>query len=68
MQNDTRDGELSLLVLFQKSHGMIAVLIHDKLFLGCHCQKGQHMTARQGRDEGFLRIHMGGISTIGGGG
>jgi hypothetical protein len=65
MQNDPRDRELSLLILFQKSHGVIAVLIDDKLFLRGHSQESQHMTARQGRHETFLRIHVRGIPTIG---
>lgn len=45
MQDDPRDGELALLVLFQNSHGVITVAIDDKLFLGCHGQEGQHVTA-----------------------
>ena len=39
MENDARDGKLSLLALFQKSNGMITVAIHDKLFLGRHRQE-----------------------------
>src|SRR5262249_32980441 len=64
-QFDARYGELPLRVLLNTTGRVVLIAINDEAFVRRQREKGEHVTARQCRDESRLGVDALGIAQIG---
>jgi hypothetical protein len=60
------DGELPLRILLDATNRVVLIAIDDEAFVRRQREKGEHVTARQCRDEGRLGVDALWIAQIGG--